>query len=305
MVKAGFASEVGRWRQAVYEHLTREDEGRFARRAHGYFVDRFAYRYFKQHVHGQESKAESVIRPDVSYTEWCALLEAVLVGSSTLDISPPSPHAIIPASQVLDDLLARWRDHLTHLGIPYGPESFQSPAGKTWAQFLMNSVHYPRRPAILGPTFVDRLGESERRAAVERVGVEGVMSLYIFLLQVHEESHLLQIGEPLLNEFHLAWLWCNFLSREELWWWQRSEARGTVFNLEYPWVSKLIVPQERIVFFLNDSCRAACLDGLDASMKSYDALCESAWQFDHGKIDYRQYLTSAYDIISQSYGRGR
>jgi len=264
----------------------------------GYLLDRYAYRCFKREVLEEPSKNDLSRYLPVPDETWASLLSDVLVGISSVDLAPPTVTAFIGSSRVLSDLLCRWRAFLSSLHIDYPPSYFSDPAGKTWAEFFRKSALFPNRPAILGPTFVDRLSQPERDELIGRVGIGGIRALYIFLVQIHEECHLLQTGDPMLNEVHFAWLWCNFLTTENQWWWQRSVDHGATFNLEYPWVSQLAFGESTIPHLLGDSFLVvSATEGSNPGM-TYDLLCEWAWKFDHARIKYADYLQAVTDIYS-------
>ena len=166
-----------------------------------YFIDRYAYRIFKKTITGHPAKADLYRYLPISNELWTRKLSQVLHGITNFDVGPPDVMALIEPSEVLSDLLCRWRTFLSNHGIDFPPSFFVDPAGKPWAEFFRNSVHFPCRPAVLAPTFVDRLSSAERRVLVERVEVGGILALYIFLVQVHEECHLLQSGEPMLCRY--------------------------------------------------------------------------------------------------------
>lgn len=263
-----------------------------------YFLDRYAYRIFKLEVRGQRSKLDLDRYRPLPERDWIARLESSLASVRTVHLSPPKPKELIRTSERMRGLLARWRGFLTQHRIDYPEDAFCDPAGMSWAVFFKRFAHYPNRPAILAPTFIDRLSERERESLLTRVGIDEIQQLYLFLVQVHEESHLLQRGEPMLSEFHLAWLWCQFLDSENLWWWQRSADLGTTFNQEYSYVSGVRLPRATVTKLLGDTFDVvASLYGSEA-LPTYDMCCDLAWQFDHGKLRYREYLRSIASVYA-------
>lgn len=302
----GFSDDITAWRSLARETWARTLEGSGTDvdiDIPPYFIDRYAYRAYKKEIHGQASLDDASQYAGVPDREWSNRLCRVLVGAPSLGILPVNPNGHIPNIPLLEELLHLWRTYLSDRGVQLGKTHFQNPVGKRWMDFYKKSVHYPNPPAIRGPTFVERLSPEERVRLVERVGIEGVLGLYIFLSQTHEEVHLLQTGEPMMNEVHLAWLWCGFLDVENLWWWQRSEYSGESFNIEYPWVSKLKYGPTATTRILADSylfIRGIFKnDGCDF-LKLYDSLCELAWIFDHKKIKYRDYLNLAIEELRSS-----
>ena len=91
-------------------------------------------------------------------------------------------------------------------------------------------------------------------------------------------------------QVHLAWLWCTFLTIENLWWWQRSAENETTFNIEYRWVSQLTFQTSTIPHLVGDTFDVIVdVCGSNAN-ETYDCLCELAWKFDQGIFKYATYL---------------
>lgn len=257
-----------------------------------HFVDRYAYRCYR----APGSPAESAMRlPPAARAQrraasWDDRISSIWTAKTHGGAPPPPLDARVSDSPgPRAQLLVRWRKHLARHGVVPPRHLFQADPDETWADLLARSVHAPLgRPAIPGPTFYERLSPVSRAVVDARFGPDALWSLYAFLLQCHEETHLLQSGEPLLGEVALAWMWCSFLDAEDLWCWQETEPGGETFNIEAPWVRRL------------DLCRAAggllfrdTLCGVRAHFggdEPYDGLCEVGWEFDLKRIRYHEYL---------------
>ena len=260
----------------------------------GHFVDRHAYQLFRNAACGTtlSSEEESVCRPafDALEPAWVEAVRTSRTGSQRLRMEPPPLDASVDAGSMFRaSLLEAWRGHLEAHGVPLQPLAFQARPGETWASLYRRSAHYPMRPpAILGPSFFDRLSPASAAEVIARFGRENIWSLYAFLLQVHEESHLLQSGEPMLGEVALAHLWCSFLDARDLWCWQRVSPTGPSFNVELPWLRRMQLGTADAGALFRDT--RSGVEALFASTSAYDVLCEGAWQFDRGIWRYSRYL---------------
>jgi hypothetical protein len=278
------------WRKAA----ERAPQAGVERELPDHFVDRHAYLLFRNAARGTaiSSKEYLVCRPqfDALAPAWVEALGTRRTGSQRLSMPPPPLEAPVDGESLFRaTLLKAWRDHLRMHGVPVQPHAFRARPGETWGSLYRRSVHYPMRlPAILGPSFFDRLAPASAKDVLARFGRENIWRLYAFLLQVHEESHLLQSGEPMLGEVALAHLWCSFLDERDLWCWQRVSPTGPSFNIELPWVRQMPLATADAGALFRDTHRG--VHALFASASAYDVLCEGAWQFDHGAWRYSRYL---------------
>jgi hypothetical protein len=117
---------------------------------------------------------------------------------------------------------------------------------------------------------------------------DDLWEIYAFILQVHEEVHLFQKGEPMLSEFLLSYLWCKFLDQHDFWFWQESEKNGKSFNREKNWVTKVNLTNHEIKLLFTDHLLG--ISNIFKSKFAYDLICESAWLFDHHQLKYKKYL---------------
>lgn len=270
----------------------------------GFLVDRFAYRLYRRHVGGPEFPDARV--PDVDMlakaANWVERTQKVLQGLPSLDIPAPQLDERIPTLPLLNDLLAQWRNHLQSFGIDVPSGTLEDPAGRTWMEFFQASVLYPLYPpAIPGPTFYDRVSPQQKDMLLSEHRRDGILALYIFLIQTHEESHQLQTGSPLLCELVHAKLWCDFLDRQNLWYWQMNEEDGARFNLEYRWLKRLDLDTGTIKNLFNDTF----IGVLDAFQHGavYDDFCLVGWLFDADILKYSRSIAVMTQLFEKRHDR--
>ncbi|AFZ22045.1 hypothetical protein [Allocoleopsis franciscana] len=256
-----------------------------------YFLDRYAYRLFRSFSANRASSYEVRI-PDFDLIaesqSWSSRLEKVLSGVPALNIPPPSLKDRIPELPLIDELLAKWRQYLEEFGVDVPPMYYRNPAGTYWIDFFQRSAHFPKLPAIRSPSFYERLSPRQQEFVLNKHGREGIIALYVFLQQTHEETHLLQKGEPMLCEVILAWLWCNFLGENNLWYWQKNDDNGISFNLEKPWASRIFLSRADVRCLFKDTFLGT--KAVFGNRQIYDDLCLIAWLFDSKVVCYADYL---------------
>lgn len=297
-----YTEAMDHWRQKAAAHWAEHiATDRFrTNKIPGYFIDRIGYSIMlseKTHDISLPCIKEYSAIDEIYYK---ILLDKTISNIDAIGAETIRPDAIVPQISIVDELLSLWRSFLKKYNITFLPGSFQNPAGKTWVEFFANSVHYPKRPAIPGPTFFLRLSEPERRELINRYGPDGIIGLYIFLLLVHEETHLNQIGEPLLCEFFLAMLWCKFLSEEDQWHWQRSVDNQDVFNIEYHWVSQVMIDSGTRLDNVLDCFRFVACSARTSSLLTYEKFLVNTRAFDQGAIKYREFLDNTLSIIQNT-----
>ncbi|MFD1044536.1 hypothetical protein ACFQ1S_02480 [Kibdelosporangium lantanae] len=286
----GFTGELRRWRaqgrQRWADCRTANPAAELDVTMPNYLLDRYAFRCAMENRFGVEIRDQFTEPP--SARVWLTRTRRKLRGADDGRISAVDLDALAPDTARLRDLLGRWREHLVGIGVTLSPEAFGPLSGWTWLRIYRSSVLVPfYPPAILGPSFVDRVSEAQRRSLLLRYGTAGIWDLYTFLLRSHEETHREQRGEPMLCEFLLAALWCAFLDRHDQWHWQRNDSSGASLNLEEPYVRQLDLAADIISRAFHDT--AGGITAL-AGAATYDELCLCAWLFDARAIDYRRYL---------------
>jgi hypothetical protein len=303
--KMFYVDDIDRWRYSDFG-IQRPAVDRFGtqkERNFGYFVDQFGFeRYIAKDEVEPENKTPGN-SPVKSRLEYIAILENFLSGVDEIGLRKILPNDPIPSMPVLASLLHKWRAYLELQQIPLPETAFCDPAGKRWHDFFANSVHYPSRPAISGPTFFARVTATQKRKILENGGVEGVLARYAFLNQSHEEMHTYQTGEPLLCEVFLSILWTGFLTETGEWYWQRNEETGESFNMEYP-VFKNVMERSCIRYEGSLDCfeivRSSCIRGVD-HRTVYEDLLSLAWNFRRGRIRYMEYLSRVSKIFEVSF----
>lgn len=258
----------------------------------GFLVDRYAFRLFIAAGTG-----EQVSVPDYDLQQaadaWEQLVQTSLVGEPSLGISAPRMDDDVPARPFLHGLFERWRTYLCDCGIDFGGAFV--PTTGTWRSLLQRSALYPRPPVLVGPNYFSRLSPRQREHILNTYGDHSVVDFYIFLLQVHEESHLLQTGEPLMCEVTHAWLWCDFLTREDLWLFQRNDDTGAACNVESEWLPALRWSTEHARAMFADT-RAGVTLLLDRA--SYYEACRLGSLLDSRALKYREYLAAVTLFLS-------
>lgn len=257
----------------------------------GYLLDRYAFRAFMRRRYGVRT-ADRFSRPlTPRAVDWEALTRTRLRGAPGVGIPPVRPDDQATDTPLVHDLLSRWRGHLADRGIRHDSGLFQPPAGRSWLDLYRDSVLYPfYPPAILGPTFMERVGVRQREEILASLGTRGIMGLYVFLLTSHEDTHRAQRGEPLLCEYLLAMVWCAFLDEHDQWYWQRNDDTGASLNAEEPFLRRVHLDSAALAALFHDTAAgSAQVLGPGA----YDQLCLAAWLFDTRLIGYRDYLELA------------
>ncbi|MBY8883710.1 hypothetical protein K7472_02470 [Streptomyces sp. PTM05] len=254
----------------------------------GYLVDRYAFRAYLADGFGVRI-ADRFSRPFAPQAaRWQELTRSRLRGIPGAGLPAVRLEQPVTDTPLVHDLLGRWRRYLTGLGITYDPALFQPPDGRSWLELFRDSVLYPfYPPAIPGPTFVERLSPRQCERLLERHGRAGIMSLYVFLLQAHEDTHRAQRGEPLLCEYVLAVLWCRFLDEHDLWYWERNEDSGVSLNLEEPYLRRVHLDDRTLRALVHDTASGA---GQALGPGAYEELCLAGWLFDTRAIAYQDYL---------------
>jgi hypothetical protein len=254
----------------------------------GYLVDRYAFRAFMLDT-CSVGIADRFTRPFPPQAEsWEETTRTRLRGAPSAGIAPVRLDDPVHDTPMLRGFLTSWRDYLSGLGVEYPPDVFRPPQGRSWRELYRGSVLYPfYPPAILGPSFVERVNAPQREELLSRYGASGIMSFYVFLLEAHEDTHRFQHGEPMLCEYLLAMLWCRFLDERELWLWERDRETGVSFNLEEPYLRRVPLSDEFHAGLVRDTAagsHAAFGPG------AYHQLCTAAWLFDARALAYREYL---------------
>jgi hypothetical protein len=292
-----FLKDLEAWRSEArlqwYRAIDRHDgliHPKIPRHLPDYFVDRYGFRLYLASLFGQDQETVSV--PDYDLEEasqiWYDALRQKFSALPNHHLQTPSLQAKIPPSDFRTGLFQAWRDYIESLGIEERGNFGKDPENLCWFEYFQNSCHFPKRPALSGPDYFYRLSANQQEFLIQEYGALGVMDFFIFMQQVHEESHIQQRGEPLLSEFIHAWLWCDFLKRNNLDIFQINHETRFSCNLERAWVTQLeFTPLEVKGFFedTHEGSRAYFFNDV-----AYVNICLVAFLFDKRKMRYVKYL---------------
>ena len=189
-----------------------------------YFIDRYAFRELP--LHGSWRQPPQLYAPPI--TDRATFLAAAATPAHRLGGWVPEPEEMTGTSALYRSLRQRWAAFCKRIELPAAVGDLPDARSLTWRQVMDDSVFYPGPPVFRGATFIDALSETAASDLLTRVGPEGVVDFYCFMLQVHETVHRHQTGEPLLNELVQAALWSKFLSEESLWSFQHDTCGSLV-----------------------------------------------------------------------------
>ena len=257
-----------------------------------HFIDRHAYLLYRSEISndGLFEQDRITLSPefDQARSRWLDNISQRRTGVLSLNLSPPGLMMNTSESLWLDRQLKAWREQLLRGGVDIPDGAFNLNT-ITWFEFYQRSAHYPMRgPAIWGPSFYDRLSDEGLRLFKMKATVDQIWDHYQLLLQVHEESHLIQRGEPMLAEVMLAWQWCLFLTNQDMWYWQETRPNGVSFNLEKTYVSRIMLTEQEAGLLFQD--QQLGVSSIFADSRAYKVFCEGAWIFDHKYMPYKYYL---------------
>ncbi|QDV17764.1 hypothetical protein Pan153_24190 [Gimesia panareensis] len=263
----------------------------------GYFIDQYGYSIY---LATRSPKPEPIQVPNYDVrqaaAEWWTVVEKGRKALPGRGMQLPEMSSSIPASDYALSLFDKWRGCLSQSGIAYPYSMFRLNLEATWESYYKNSIFYPQRPALLTLSFFENLSRNQQDRLLRRYGPLGVWGFYLFMQQVHEEFHMLQTGEPLLNELMFAKLWCQFLTDVDLWAWQVNEETGVSCNLERPWLDRLSMAERDFRIALLDTRQGVAK--LFEYELSYDIFCSLANLLHSKTIRYRTYLDCATRVFA-------
>ncbi|MBC6418110.1 MAG: hypothetical protein GDA44_04625 [Prochloron sp. SP5CPC1] len=264
-----------------------------------YFVDRYSFRVYLHSVfdRGQDRVAVPDYDLLTAYNKWYTSLTQTFSGLPNRDFPPPSLEARIPPSDFRTFLFKTWKEYIQKFPLEVSENYCRYPEGMYWFEYFQNSCHFPKRPALSGPDYFNKLSLKQQEFLIENYGVTGVMDFFIFMQQVHEESHIQQKGEPVLSEFIHAWLWCDFLKQNNLEIFQINDETQLSCNLERSWVTQLEFTKSEMKNFFQDTYLGSLL--YFSAPIAYENLCLVAFIFDRKKIKYAEYLETVLKIFLQ------
>lgn len=264
--------------------------------APGYFLDRHAFARLRHPLHITANPA-----PGFDPHKWqdrTKLLELFCVPARTLGGWRPEADQPTGVGGFYQQLRSWWKAFGTRIGLPREVSDLMDAAASTWREVFDQSIFYPRGPAIPGATFHDLISDEDRQVIRNHYGGQAPVDFYCFIQQVHEAVHVVQTGEPLLNEVVQASLWVEFLDRNPaLWTFQRNSQNGRSAVRELALVRRLPDLWERAIDAELDA--AALTDNIGAP-GTYFVLCLWANRFDAKLLRYASYLSGVAQAFALS-----
>lgn len=286
---------------AVLVDAAAEGCARQSQPPHPYFIDHYGYLFALHRTHKMSNPIYSYFYPQhlrAFDDAWQRETEMFIKSCSAWRDDLPNFDSILILSDRAQEIIESWAKWLIRNGLCIPDNHFQLAADCTWSDLFAQSVHYPNRPAIPGPTFFQRLPTSQREEVSSKYGKCAARDLYVVLLRIHERSHFLQSGCPLMNELTLSALWGHFLTEEGHWIWQEDRDQQKCFNLEWPFTGRLNLSTKDWAILFHDSYLGLRkLDKLRAHLL-YLNIRELAWKFNNREIGYISYVGNATRLIS-------
>lgn len=204
-----------------------------------FFIDKYSFRRWIAHATSTEA-TELVSVPETDFSKlFVAYDETVrqsVVGSKILGTEAPAVDEPITRSSFLDDQFGAWRSHLARNGIDLSDDVIDWYFSVPLLEVYRNSVFYPRFPVLWGPNYFGRIADQDRTHILETYGDGAVWDFYFLMMVCHEQSHLMQKGEPILNEIAHAILWIDFVLEQDLKPFQVNSDTGKTCNIEAPFI---------------------------------------------------------------------
>ena len=204
-----------------------------------FFIDRCGFRHWLSSVSGVVS-SEYISIPEIDFRElfesYDDTVRKSIVGSKVLGTGAPHVDECVRRSQFLDDCFSDWQQHLARHGINLPTETIDWYFSVPLHEVYRNSVFYPRHPVLWGPNYYGRIAGSDREHILSHYGDGAVWDFYFLMMVCHEQSHLMQKGEPILNEIAHAILWIDFVLERGLKPFQVNSATGKTCNIEAPYI---------------------------------------------------------------------
>lgn len=230
-----------------------------------------------------------------AYDNWYNWISKNFAGLPSYSYTPPSLTSKIGVSDFRSLLFHKWREFVKGFDIGISEKCYQDPANLYWFEYFQNSCLFPRRPAMWGPTYFYKLSLKQQQVLVDSYGIQGIMDFFIFMQQVHEESHIQQKGEPMLSEFIHAWLWCKFIKEADLEIFQINDETSFSCNIERKWVTSVSFTKLEIKNLFEDTYFGSIK--YFSHKIAYENICLTAFLFDHNLINYQEYLDIILEIF--------
>ncbi len=263
----------------------------------GYFADRLAAAVLagradlaRGWVHAHHARWPQTTAQYLQRLQQCWVPTHSLDGWVPTEAQPPQDSAF---SRWLRD---RWRRYVANQRLPALLADVEAVDGETWASLSQRSVFYPLTPALPGANYFDDLSDADRAEAVGRFGPAAPIDFFCFMLQVHENAHLYQVGEPLLNEVLQAAMWVGFVDAEDLWCLQQNSETGRSCCLEV----ELVRDQPGLLELTTVSVDSAVSFSQAWSYERYLQLCAWSHCFDLGAVRYGEYLRGVGRLLARA-----
>lgn len=271
-----------------------------------YFVDRLVVsdaRHSRPRAWRRDSAARFLCLPHLGMASlgFASQLAGYLGWSNALpdSLRVQGPETEVGRSSFLLQLLNDWTAYIEERGISAGDRFAIGPA-ETVESVHRRSLYHPGAPAIAGPTFYDILGAEQVVDIAAAHGPSCLLDFYVALAVIHEESHQLQAGDPLLAEIGWSAMWLAFIKRVDLLEFQFNRRSGLSCNLERDLVDKVAMGDELWTTWFLDTARAMEELGMDA--QEYLDLCDLSRSVHKGLVSYQDWLHQVGAAIARCEG---
>lgn len=204
-----------------------------------FFIDRYSFRSWLANT-VPTSSAEHITVPEINFSNlfesYDEKVRKSVVGSKILGTKAPPVDEPVHRSQFLDKFFSAWQKHLANNGIDLPAETIDWYFTVPLLEVYRNSVFYPRFPVLWGPNYFGKIADCDREYILSNYGESAVWDFYFLMMVCHEQSHLMQKGEPILNEITHAILWIDFVLEQGLKPFQVNSETGKTGNIEAPFI---------------------------------------------------------------------
>ncbi len=204
-----------------------------------FFIDKYSFRSWLA-CETSMVQSEFINIPEADFTNLFESYDEIVrksgVGSKLLNTKAPSVDEPVCRSKFLDDHFGAWRKHLASKGVDLSSETIDWYFSVPLLEVYRNSVFYPRFPVLWGPNYFGKIADRDRDYILATYGQDAVWDFYFLMMVCHEQSHLMQKGEPILNEITHAILWIDFVFEQGLKPFQVNSETGKTGNIEAPFI---------------------------------------------------------------------
>lgn len=202
-----------------------------------FFIDKYSFRSWLAPAVPTDNTA--LIRiPETDFSKLFGSYDETVrwsvVGSKILGTNAPAVDEPVTRNAFLDDQFGAWQSHLSRNGLDLPSKTIDWYFSVPLLEVYRNSVFYPRFPVLWGPNYFGRIADQDREHILQTFGESAVWDFYFLMMVCHEQSHLMQKGEPILNEIVHAILWIDFVLEQDLRPFQINSITGKTCNIEAP-----------------------------------------------------------------------